>query len=351
LLRPPGLPIRSDGIPFASVRMLPQPLEEGLAQRIHLPLLAKDYALTRSEQDVVLGIVQGQSNHEMASSLGTDEETIRYHIDSVYAKTGFRSRVDLVFGLSSLGIDSPGRGAQMGHETNTPNHVIALNASLLETTLRKVKEARLRAREDEVPETLDEDKELSAAEPLVRGIIKASGQIHQVVTDLHGGIQHQKRPVLVDLAQLVQQTAQLYQIRSGQDTSRLVVQVPQGPVAVLGVEFRLQQLIVNLVTNALHALENPNQAVCLMVEVCQGSAELSVADEGQGMSPEVQAQLGVPFFTTRKRQGGSGLGWGVCQEIVREHSGTLEVQSQLGVGTTVSVRFPSVSAVCSAPED
>jgi signal transduction histidine kinase len=129
------------------------------------------------------------------------------------------------------------------------------------------------------------------------------------------------------------------------------VLTPKIPVPILGIEFRLQQLLVNLVTNALNALANRDKGVTVTVETLAGEVLLSVADEGEGMSAEVQAKLGMPFFTTRRPQGGTGFGWGLCQEIVKEHQGRLELQSRLGVGTTVRVLFPVVSAVCSVPED
>jgi signal transduction histidine kinase len=233
--------------------------------------------------------------------------------------------------------------AQVGHEINTPNHVIALNASLLDSLHRKVREDRARDREDGLPETADEDSKLGEVEPLVKAIIKSSGQINQVVANLQAEVRPQDPPVPINLGLVIHQTAQLYELRWREDTSRLSVNIPEAPVIVLGVEFRLQQLVVNLMTNALHSLADRDKAVRLSVETRDREAILTVTDEGQGMSPEVQSRLGIPFFTTRRTQGGMGFGWGLCQEIVKEHHGRLELESRPGVGTTVRIRFPEAS--------
>ena len=158
--------------------------------------------------------------------------------------------------LSALGLLT----AQVGHEINSPNHVIALNASLLDSLHRRVREGRDRAREDGLREASDEDSKLGEAGPLVKAIIKASGQINQVVTTLRAEARPQDSPCPLNLGAVVNQTVQLYELRWKEDTSRLSVNTPEFPVIVLGVEFRLQQLVVNLVTNALHALADRDKS-------------------------------------------------------------------------------------------
>jgi signal transduction histidine kinase len=230
--------------------------------------------------------------------------------------------------------------AQVGHELNSPNHVIALNALLLETLYTDLRQERVRAREDgaELP---DEESRLISAFPIIKAIVKASGQIGQVLTNLRSEVRPQDAAAVLDLGQVVRQTAELYELRWREDTNRMRIETPRHPIVMRGVEFRLQQLLINLVTNSLRALADREKSVTITVEQHEG-AVLIVADEGVGMAPEVQAQLGTSFFTTRSAQQGTGFGWGLCQEIVQEHQGQIELQSQEGVGTTVTVRFPSV---------
>ncbi len=67
------------------------------------------------------------------------------------------------------------------------------------------------------------------------------------------------------------------------------------------------------------------------------------------VSPEVQARLGTPLFTTRRSLDGTGFGWGLCREIVKEHRGRIELESRSGIGTTIRVLLPRVSNAGAKP--
>ena len=237
--------------------------------------------------------------------------------------------------LSTLGLLT----ARVGHEINTPNHVIALNANLLETLHHRVVDDRTRAREEGTDPTPQIDRWLAESRPLVRSIRQASGQINLVVATL-GAVRSRVKKGPVDLAALLRQTLELYELRWRESTSRFVLRLPEHELPIEGVDFRLQELVVNLVANALQALPSRDKGVIVSAEAVGEELLLSVTDEGVGMSPEVLASLGTPFFSTKLDQGGSGLGWGLCQEIVKDHQGRLEVLSQPGKGTTIRVWFP-----------
>ena len=67
---------------------------------------------------------------------------------------------------------------------------------------------------------------------------------------------------------------------------------------------------------------------------------LKLTDEGLGIAPEHIPHLTDPFFTTRRENGGTGLGLSVSATIVKEHNGSLEFESTPGAGTTVTLTFP-----------
>jgi signal transduction histidine kinase len=67
---------------------------------------------------------------------------------------------------------------------------------------------------------------------------------------------------------------------------------------------------------------------------------VQITDNGCGMTLEQCNRLFDPFFTTRERQGGSGLGLSIAHGIIAEHGGTIEVQSRLNQGTTMTVELP-----------
>jgi signal transduction histidine kinase len=103
---------------------------------------------------------------------------------------------------------------------------------------------------------------------------------------------------------------------------------------------KIMQVVINLVRNAAQA-SPPDGEVRITVDEKPAGASLMVADSGGGMTPEVLARLGEPFFTTKER--GSGLGLGISRRIVEEHGGTLAVRSRPGEGTEVEVILPALA--------
>jgi signal transduction histidine kinase len=108
----------------------------------------------------------------------------------------------------------------------------------------------------------------------------------------------------------------------------------------------LEQVVVNLLNNALQAL--PSNRAGLKVATRRnpgtGDVEVEVADEGTGMSPEVLARVAEPFFSTRLSSGGLGLGLSISRSILKEHGGSLSFESEVGKGTRAIVRLPAIRA-------
>jgi len=100
LFNPPGIPLRLDGHPYASVRLLAEPFGQDKAQTAAVRKLIRVYQFSPREGEVVHGILEGKMNKEIASELGIEEATVKWYTHSVYEKTGFRSRTELVLGLS-----------------------------------------------------------------------------------------------------------------------------------------------------------------------------------------------------------------------------------------------------------
>jgi nitrogen-specific signal transduction histidine kinase len=119
-----------------------------------------------------------------------------------------------------------------------------------------------------------------------------------------------------------------------------------GLPAVAGDPDRLLQVFLNLIRNGVEAMQGAGGELTLRTRFewvapqCGGrpAAVVEIGDRGPGMSPEVQAQLFNPFFTTK--DGGTGLGLPVSLRIVEEHGGAIEVQSRTGEGTTFRVLLP-----------
>ncbi|MFN0015435.1 MAG: sensor histidine kinase [Saprospiraceae bacterium] len=100
----------------------------------------------------------------------------------------------------------------------------------------------------------------------------------------------------------------------------------------------LEQVLINLIKNALEALAETAQPrlILSVTKTPEGAVEIAVADNGQGIPDELLGQIFVPFFTTKKT--GSGIGLSLSRQIVHLHRGSLYATSQVGVGSVFTIR-------------
>ncbi len=119
----------------------------------------------------------------------------------------------------------------------------------------------------------------------------------------------------------------------------------RGAPDVVASEGQLVQVLVNLVSNALRSAP-AGRRVDVRVRVGPGGpgkARIEVADDGVGMTPEVQARMFDPFFTTRGVGQGMGLGLAICHAIVTAHGGEISATSAVGAGTVIRVELPAAA--------
>ena len=108
---------------------------------------------------------------------------------------------------------------------------------------------------------------------------------------------------------------------------------------VLGDDAELREVLVNMVFNAVDAMPQGG-TLTLATHDVDGQIEISVSDTGTGMSDDVRSRIFNPFFTTKGKTG-MGLGLAVSYGIIRRHDGTIEVESEVGHGTTFRLKLPT----------
>ena len=120
---------------------------------------------------------------------------------------------------------------------------------------------------------------------------------------------------------------------------RLKIDTQPGLPKVKADPFQLQDVFVNLLRNAKEAMKEGGE-----IEVILSSSEdwivVDIKDKGEGIPKENLEHIFQPFFTTKPHGQGIGLGLSICQRIILNHKGELHVTSQVGKGTTFTVRFP-----------
>jgi len=109
------------------------------------------------------------------------------------------------------------------------------------------------------------------------------------------------------------------------------------PATVRADESRLQQALMNLLLNAMEAMGQGGE-LTVATETANGILKISIRDTGAGIAPENFEQIFDTFFTTKKH--GTGLGLAITRRVVEEHQGKIEVQSEVGRGSTFSVTLP-----------
>lgn len=106
---------------------------------------------------------------------------------------------------------------------------------------------------------------------------------------------------------------------------------------------QVSQMVLNLVINSIQAIQeagNKTGEITVVTSCDTERVSLKVQDNGPGISKENLEKIYEPFFTTKEAGKGTGLGLAIVQQVVEEHRGTIEVQSEVGTGTTFSITFP-----------
>lgn len=141
-------------------------------------------------------------------------------------------------------------------------------------------------------------------------------------------------PTRVDLAALSRDAAALVEGRARRTGARLEVDAP-APLLARVDPRRIKEALINLLLNAV---ESGASRVRLQARAAGQEAELSVEDDGRGMSAPALASLGRPFYTTR--EDGTGLGVVLARRAAEQHGGSLRHESEEGRGTTATLRLP-----------
>ncbi len=113
-------------------------------------------------------------------------------------------------------------------------------------------------------------------------------------------------------------------------------QIPQ----IICAPSQINQVFLNLITNATQALDPSNAKITLTTRSEDGGVAVDITDNGKGIPPEILPKIFDPFFSTKEVGKGTGLGLSICYKIVQEHGGRITVQSQVGTGTTFTVWLP-----------
>jgi PAS domain S-box-containing protein len=194
----------------------------------------------------------------------------------------------------------------------------------------------------------------AGAREAIEGILQASDRAAHLTRSL---LAYSRKQVLarrpLDLRDVVREATRLIGRVLGEDV-RLSTELTAEPLPILADAGQVDQVLMNLCTNARDAMPSGGTLRIRAERVILDAAEahdlelpgggafarLRVSDTGVGMTPETVARVFEPFFTTKPTGKGTGLGLPIVQGIVRQHDGAVQVASEPGRGTSVSVLLP-----------
>jgi PAS domain S-box-containing protein len=240
----------------------------------------------------------------------------------------------------------------VAHEVNNPNQLVLMNVRVLSDAWRDALEI-LDARRQEQGEFslagLGYAEMRTTIPTLLQDIHDGARSIERIVRDLKhfarppaGGT---RNPFVLNDA--VQRAIRLLTHSIRTHTGRFEVALASDIPVMEGDVQQIEQIVVNLVMNALEALPDRDRGVRVTTAFDPGeyAVVLEVYDEGVGIPPEHLARLCDPFFTTKRESGGTGLGLAITSSLLRGHGGRLTFSSEHGHGTRAVVRFPLSGAV------
>jgi two-component system, LuxR family, sensor kinase FixL len=134
------------------------------------------------------------------------------------------------------------------------------------------------------------------------------------------------------LPKLIEEASALALVGAKERGIRVLYRLDPAAELVLADRIQIQQVVLNLIRNAIEAMEGvPRRELVVATAAADDVAQVTVADTGVGLAPEVADQLFRPFITTKKH--GMGVGLSICRTIVEAHGGKIWMESQRGAGT------------------
>ncbi|NOZ22509.1 MAG: HAMP domain-containing protein [Planctomycetes bacterium] len=146
----------------------------------------------------------------------------------------------------------------------------------------------------------------------------------------------------VDVKDLIEEAETLVAHRMEKSGVTVHRRLPEEPCLMKGDARNLSGALINLLLNAIDSMPSGGEMDISLNDgkEHEGRWAIKIKDTGCGISPEDLERVFDPFFTTKPPNRGTGLGLAITQTVVREHGGTLDIHSELGIGTTVTISLP-----------
>jgi C4-dicarboxylate-specific signal transduction histidine kinase len=246
--------------------------------------------------------------------------------------------------LVSLGVLVAG----IGHELNNPNHTIMSNSALITEAWKSITpilEAYYEENGDFLMGGLSYKEMRQDMIKHLEGISGGALRIDTIVSELKKFSRHEEYELNADIEinRVLESAILLSRSFIIKTTSSFHVVYADNLPLLKGSLQKLEQVILNLIQNACQALRSREDAIYMATSYDQEKQRIvvTVHDEGVGIRSEDLIRVEDPFFTTKRKEGGTGLGLYISSAIIEDHHGALSIASEPGKGTTVTVTLPA----------
>ena len=221
--------------------------------------------------------------------------------------------------------------AGIAHELNQPLNVMKIGSDFLREVVSTGKKMS-----DEELNTVTQ--EISSQVDRASGMIKHMREFSRIA-DTKPDKMDVNKPIR-DVFKIIGEQLRLRQIE-------LELHLDENLPPIMADSNRLEQVFINLVTNARNAMEDkmsgPTKLLKIRSFINNGDVTVTVSDTGIGIPEDIIDRIFDPFFTTKEVGKGTGLGLSISYGIVKDYGGTIGVESEVGKGTTFELRFPASS--------
>lgn len=281
-----------------------------------------------------LAVHTGDEIEELADEFDEMRIQLRQHIDTLEDRVEERTRElrenqaekdrvmeQLIQAEKMTAIGTMVSG--IGHEINNPLYVIMGKA-----------------------EAIRDEKDISACNEHARDIIKQGKHISAIIKNFSGYIrpagQHELEQV--DVHEKLAEALAMVKLSLLDDRIELRQNfAPVPPIAAKPEE--IQQVFFNVIRNGIQAMKGKKGILEVSTTLEDGQVCIRIQDMGTGISTEHLGKIFDPFFTTKGPDEGEGLGMYIVRKIVNKYNGTITLASEVGKGTTVTIRLPGVKSI------
>lgn len=245
--------------------------------------------------------------------------------------------------MASLGILVAG----IAHEINNPNNFILLNVQLflkIWKDITPILDEYYNSNGDFVLAGMLYSRAKDKIVQSLDSILKGSERIKTITNSLteYSKTDSGKLNEPVDINKVVEMSILITGNLVKKSTNNFVVKYGENLPLIKGNVQQLEQVIINLITNACQSLKDTSAKIIVSTYFNseRKKVRIKVEDEGIGIDEKDRKYIMDPFFTTKRNMGGTGLGLSVSYNIVKSHGGSILLKSQPGSGTMVRVSFP-----------